>query len=146
MGLDDNIKNYILSNISEEEAAYFNVVLQSCGAGYYGQNSFENITRQEQQLTVQPTELRSNPVYYRLYYVHLNTIFASLIPLVSLLYLNIATVKALKRMVEVRDTFSRFYVSTFISLNSFDFLGKTQRVKFVVILTRNSSQKICEIT
>merc|ERR1712012_376634 len=51
-------------------------------------------------MEIKPTELRSNPVYYRIYYVHLNTIFASLIPLVSLLYLNIATVKALKKMVE----------------------------------------------
>ena len=31
-----------------------------------------------------PTELRANPLYYRVYYVHLNTIFASIIPLISL--------------------------------------------------------------
>ena len=31
-----------------------------------------------------PTELRANPLYYRVYYVHLNTIFASVIPLISL--------------------------------------------------------------
>ena len=56
-----------------------------------------------------PTEMRSNPIYYRLYYVHLNTIFASVIPLISLIYLNISTVKALKQMIrqDVELTTSR---------------------------------------
>ena len=85
---------------SAEDIEYFNAMVQICNAS--GPKSYENITREESKLKVQPTELRSNPVYYRIYYVHLNTIFASLIPLVSLLYLNIATVKALKKMVEVR--------------------------------------------
>ena len=100
IGLNDRIKQYILSNISTEDIEYFNAMVQICNAS--GPKSYENITREESKLKVQPTELRSNPVYYRIYYVHLNTIFASLIPLVSLLYLNIATVKALKKMVEVR--------------------------------------------
>ena len=101
IGLNDQIKQYILNNISTEDIEYFNAMLQICNASGLPK-SYENITREEQKMEIKPTELRSNPVYYRIYYVHLNTIFASLIPLVSLLYLNIATVKALKKMVEVR--------------------------------------------
>ena len=101
IGLNDRIKQYILSNISTEDIEYFNAMLQICNASGLPK-SYENITREEQKMEIKPTELRSNPVYYRIYYVHLNTIFASLVPLVSLLYLNIATVKALKKMVEVR--------------------------------------------
>ena len=102
IGLNDQIKQYILDNISTEDIEYFNAMLQICNASAGLPKSYENITREEQKMEIKPTELRSNPVYYRIYYVHLNTIFASLIPLVSLLYLNIATVKALKKMVEVR--------------------------------------------
>ena len=53
-------------------------------------------------LKVQATALRSNPVYYRVYYVHMNTIFASLIPLASLLFFNVCTLIALRKMIKVR--------------------------------------------
>ncbi len=47
--------------------------------------------------TLSESALRKNPLYYRLYYVYLNTLFSSLVPFVSLLYLNVFTVRALRR-------------------------------------------------
>ena len=93
-----------MENISEEDAAYISAIFDSCFKSYQDgifENKYENVTRIEQSLQVTPTKLRSSPIYYRLYYVHLNTIFASLIPLVSLLFLNVATVRALRKMVKV---------------------------------------------
>ena len=53
-----------------------------------------------------PTALRRDPIYYHLYYVHMNMIFASAIPLLCLLYLNVATVRVLRKMIshEVQTT------------------------------------------
>ena len=115
-----------MENISEEDAAYISAIFDACFRSFQNgsfENGLENITRIEHSvqvhtisiwvfcqnfeifgiLQVQPTKLRSNPLYYRLYYVHLNTIFASLIPLISLLFLNIATVRALRKMVKVSN-------------------------------------------
>ena len=127
IGMNDRIKQYILNKLSVEDIEYFNDLLHSCK----DENSYKNVTREEQELRVQPTELRSNPVYYRLYYVHLNTIFASLIPLVSLLYLNIATVKALKKMAEVRQEKDWFVSRLFYLL----FPGASQGYRGRWILT-----------
>ena len=44
------------------------------------------------------TWLRRNPLYYQFYCVGLNTVFASLAPLLALVYLNVATLLALKRI------------------------------------------------
>ncbi|XP_059095876.1 uncharacterized protein LOC131890532 [Tigriopus californicus] len=52
------------------------------------------------------TALRRNPVYYQLYCVVLNTFFASLFPLLALIFLNIQTLMALReigRQVENQD-------------------------------------------
>ncbi len=45
-----------------------------------------------QVLEIRPTALRENALYYKVYCIGLNTTFASVIPLLSLIYLNIATV------------------------------------------------------
>jgi hypothetical protein len=42
-------------------------------------------------LRVLPTSLRKNVYYYKIYYVYLNTFFASVLPLGLLLFLNIST-------------------------------------------------------
>ena len=44
-------------------------------------------------LQAQPTGLRRNLYYYQIYYVYLNTIFASILPLLLLLFFNINTAK-----------------------------------------------------
>ena len=55
-----------------------------------------NVTREEHYVGVQTTWLREDPIYYRLYCVGLNTLFATLIPLVTLFFFNVSTVRALK--------------------------------------------------
>lgn len=49
-------------------------------------------------LKVIPTSLRKNEYYYKIYYVYLNTLFASIIPLALLLFLNITTAIELIKM------------------------------------------------
>ena len=50
------------------------------------------------ELEVYDTELRKNPYYFKIYFVYLNTFFASLLPLVLLLFLNISTAVQLIKM------------------------------------------------
>ena len=60
---------------------------------------YRNITTSIQRvLQAEPTNLRRNPYYYQIYYVYLNTIFASLLPLALLLFFNINTAKELFKM------------------------------------------------
>lgn len=49
-------------------------------------------------LKVIPTALRKNEYYYKIYYVYLNTFFASILPLALLLFLNITTAIQLIKM------------------------------------------------
>mgnify|MGYP001160264085 CR=1 FL=1 len=44
------------------------------------------------------TEIRRNPYYYTIYCVALNTCFATLLPLMALIYLNCMTLRALRRL------------------------------------------------
>ncbi len=50
------------------------------------------------------TALRRNPIYYNVYCVGLNTCFATLLPLVALLFLNIATLRALRLLGKAAST------------------------------------------
>ncbi len=60
---------------------------------------FRNITMTRRRvLTVRPTWLRLNFYYYKIYFVFLNTVFASLLPLFLLLFFNISTAVELLRM------------------------------------------------
>lgn len=60
---------------------------------------YRNITTSiKRVLQAEPTSLRRNPYYYQIYYVYLNTIFASLLPLALLLFFNINTAKELFKM------------------------------------------------
>ncbi len=50
------------------------------------------VWRKTPTLGVNATELRKNKLYYGIYCLGLNTTFAAVIPLLSLIYLNICTV------------------------------------------------------
>ena len=51
-----------------------------------------NVTRTVELYDVVPTDLRMNSVYYKIYCLACNSILASIIPLLSLFYLNIRTI------------------------------------------------------
>ena len=58
------------------------------------ESMYRNITTSTKMvLQAEPTDLRRNVYYYQIYYVYLNTIFASILPLLFLLYFNINTAK-----------------------------------------------------
>lgn len=61
-------------------------------------NNFITYFSSKTSLTVIPTPLRRNVYYYKIYYVYLNTFFASVLPLALLLFLNISTAIELIRM------------------------------------------------
>ena len=50
-----------------------------------------------------PTDLRMSPLYYKIYLVFLNSFLASFLPLAALLYLNVCTVKVLRKMTTSRQ-------------------------------------------
>ena len=53
--------------------------------------------------TIEANPIRKNLLYYRVYYVFLNTLFASVLPLVLLLFLNIKTAQVLFEMGQRMD-------------------------------------------
>lgn len=55
-----------------------------------------NVTRQYRRIHIFPTLLRQNLLYYRIYCIGLNTAFATVLPLLSLLWLNTRTVMGLR--------------------------------------------------
>lgn len=57
-----------------------------------------NLTRTEKVYTIDKTDLRRNRYYYSIYCIWLNLVFATVIPFVLLLFFNINTVLALKRL------------------------------------------------
>ena len=60
---------------------------------------YRNITTSvKRELKVEETSLRRNPYYYQIYYVYLNTLFASVLPLSLLLFFNIRTAQELVKM------------------------------------------------
>ena len=64
------------------------------------ESMYRNITTSTKMvLQAEPTDLRRNVYYYQIYYVYLNTIFASILPLLFLLYFNINTAKV-RRLLE----------------------------------------------
>lgn len=71
---------------------------------------YRNVTTSiKKSVQAEPTELRRNPYYYQIYYVYLNTIFASILPLFLLLFFNINTARELFKMskLETRSLVSR---------------------------------------
>ena len=50
------------------------------------------------------TMLRRNPIFYQVYCVALNTCFATLLPLLALLYLNVATLIALNKLSQASNS------------------------------------------
>ncbi|TRY64039.1 hypothetical protein TCAL_12293, partial [Tigriopus californicus] len=59
-----------------------------------------NITRKVNKVQLFPTALRADPNYYNIYCLGLNTSFAMILPLLSLLFLNLKTVCELKKMMQ----------------------------------------------
>jgi len=60
---------------------------------------YRNITTSmKRELQAESTSLRRNPYYYQIYYVYLNTLFATVLPLSLLLFFNINTAKELIKM------------------------------------------------
>ena len=58
-----------------------------------------NVSRTHAYPSIEGTWLREDPLYYNIYCLGLNTVFATAVPFLLLLYLNVSTVIALKRMV-----------------------------------------------
>lgn len=86
-----------------------------------------NRSRMVQELT--PTRLRRNPYYYKIYCVIINTVLASILPLLALMFLNISTVTALSRMVGNRKLVpyrTRLFSSSSKSKSKFGHLDRTQ--------------------
>ena len=60
---------------------------------------YRNITTSmKRELVAESTSLRRDPYYYQIYYVYLNTLFATVLPLSLLLFFNINTAKELIKM------------------------------------------------
>ena len=55
-------------------------------------------TSTENKLVVESTDLRKNIYYYKIYFVYLNTFFASILPLALLIFFNISTAVELIKM------------------------------------------------
>ena len=58
----------------------------------FDSNMIMNVTRTLNYLDVVPTPLRLSSLYYKIYVLALNSLFASLIPFASLIYMNFCTV------------------------------------------------------
>ena len=69
----------------------FNVTTMSENV-VFDSNMMMNVTRTLNYLDVVPTPLRLSSLYYKIYVLALNSLFASLIPFASLIYMNFCTV------------------------------------------------------
>jgi hypothetical protein len=68
------------------------------------------VTQSRDVVELVPTDLRMNPLYYKIYCVFLNSFLASFLPLAALLYLNVCTVRVLRKMTNNRQhVFCRFF-------------------------------------
>jgi hypothetical protein len=78
---------------------------------------FRNVTTSVKRiLKAESTSLRRNPYYYQIYYVYLNTLFASVLPLVLLLFFNINTAIELIKMSRLESRSMAAQVSS-VNLN-----------------------------
>ena len=80
----------------------------------------QNLTIVEKtyKLSIEPTSLRLNKYYYKIYYVFLNTLFASVLPLLLLLILNIKTAHELFKMGQQSDHSPTFNVGRKITIEA----------------------------
>ena len=69
----------------------FNVTTMSENV-VFDSNMMMNVTRTLNYLDVVPTPLRLSSLYYKIYVLASNSLFASLIPFASLIYMNFCTV------------------------------------------------------
>lgn len=56
-----------------------------------------NVTMTISAFQIEETQLRKSSIYYNIYYIGLNMIFASLLPIILLLYFNISIARELNR-------------------------------------------------
>ena len=63
-----------------------------CHLSLFFIQGLRGVRRRVRVLEIQPTALRQNRWYYKIYCIGLNTLFGSVAPLLSLIYLNICTV------------------------------------------------------
>ncbi|TRY77986.1 hypothetical protein TCAL_14009 [Tigriopus californicus] len=92
----DEPENRTRLTLQEKKAVVRYLMLQRQKA-----KAIQNVTVPERtKYSIEPTSLRMNKYYYRIYYVFLNTLFASVLPFVLLVYLNIRTALALFKMGE----------------------------------------------
>lgn len=76
--------------------------LEKCLSANFSENfasdytNLINVTQIMETIEIKSTDLRQNPLYYKIYCIFLNTLVSTAFPLLSLLYLNIYTVLALK--------------------------------------------------
>ncbi|TRY78170.1 hypothetical protein TCAL_16684 [Tigriopus californicus] len=88
-------------------------------------NGMANYTIEAEILTLQETELRKNPYYYQVYYVYLNILVNSLVPLGTLLYLNIVTVRTLRQIIvqdEITNSNPPYILKKSVSHDNFEVL------------------------
>ena len=116
-----------MNSLESFNSTYNNSIMMSPPEESEPEPMFRNITTSiKRVLQAEPTSLRRNPYYYQIYYVYLNTIFASLLPLALLLFFNINTAKELIKMsrLETRSLANRAASvtlrrrSNFIDLNA----------------------------
>ena len=74
----------------------------------FNQNELLNVTRSVKFNDVVPTQLRLNSYYYKIYCIGFNSLVASVIPLISLFYLNISTILGEKVSNFKTDTYTVF--------------------------------------
>ena len=113
-----------------------------------------NMTNYKDVMRVVETELRRNPVYYKLYYVYLNTLVCTIIPLVSLLYLNTITVITLRKIMaqELEESPPQFVLRKSVSTDHFEaliekpLLSMPEKRRSSSTITRSlSADIICQV-
>lgn len=82
---------------------------------YYFHRNVTKSTKQE--LIVESTNLRKNIYYYKIYFVYLNTFFASILPLGLLLFFNISTAIELIKMSQLETRTAGFFSTARSSIN-----------------------------
>ncbi|CAB4058169.1 unnamed protein product [Lepeophtheirus salmonis] len=102
------IEKEIRKKFSEDQVQRLETIGKACTRSFSNYSFMKNVSvKFKDQWTIEPTELRKNSLYYTMYYVHLNALFGSVIPLIGLLYFNIHTVISLLKMIRRNSSISQ---------------------------------------
>ena len=89
-------------------------------------------TSTKTELIVESTDLRKNMYYYKIYFVYLNTFFASILPLALLIFFNISTAVELIKMSKLETraagAFSAGRSSIMIHTDHTDYTTQSTRI------------------